>query len=71
MKTKIKYTLLKRNKKYNYKVYEEQRYDIMSGYIYSYVITEYNTDNTIMSELINWCGVEKIIKKLEGEENDI
>ena len=38
MNTRIKYTLLKRNKKYNYKVYEEQRYDNMSGYEYSYLM---------------------------------
>lgn len=65
MKTKIKYTLLKRSKKYNYKVYEEQSYDIMSGCQYSYLITKYNTDDIIMSGLTNWCEVEENIKKLK------
>lgn len=65
MRTKIKYTLLKRNKKYNYKVYEEQRYDIMSGCEYSYLIEEYNTGYVIMSGLIDWCQVEEILEKIK------
>lgn len=64
MNTRIKYTLLKRNKKYNYKVYEEQRYNNMSGYEYSYLIEEYNTGDVIMSGLINWHEVEEILKKI-------
>ena len=64
MNTRIKYTLLKRNKKYNYKVYEEQRYDNMSGYEYSYLIEEYNTGDVIMSGLIDWHEVEEILKKI-------
>lgn len=64
MNTRIKYTLLKRNKKYNYKVYEEQRYDNMSGYEYSYLIEEYNTGDVIMSGLIDWHEVEEILEKI-------
>ena len=64
MRTKIKYTLLKRNKKYNYKVYEEQRYDNISGYEYSYLIEEYNTGDVIMSGLIDWHEVEEIKKNI-------
>lgn len=64
MNTRIKYTLLKRNKKYNYKVYEEQRYNNMSGYEYSYLIEEYNTGDVIMSGLINWHEVEEILEKI-------
>lgn len=64
MNTRIKYTLLKRNKKYNYKVYEEQRYDNMSGYEYSYLIEEYDTGYAIMSGLINWHEVEEILEKI-------
>lgn len=64
MNTRIKYTLLKRNKKYNYKVYEEQRYDNMSGYEYSYLIEEYNTGDVIMSGLIDWYEVEEILEKI-------
>lgn len=64
MNTRIKYTLLKRNKKYNYKVYEEQRYDNMSGYEYSYLIEEYNTGDAIMSGLIDWHEVEEILEKI-------
>lgn len=65
MRTRIKYTLLKRSKKYNYKVYEEQRYDIMSGCEYSYCITKYNTDDVIMSSIIDWKDVEEILNKLK------
>ena len=68
MKTKIKYTLLKRNKKYNYKVYEEQRYDIMSGYEYTYLIEEYDTGYVIMSGLIDWDQVEEILNKLKESD---
>lgn len=64
MNTRIKYTLLKRNKKYNYKVYEEQRYNNMSGYEYSYLIEEYNTGDVIMSGLIDWHEVEEILEKI-------
>lgn len=64
MNIRIKYTLLKRNKKYNYKVYEEQRYDNMSGYEYSYLIEEYNTGDVIMSGLIDWHEVEEILEKI-------
>lgn len=65
MKTKIKYTLLKRSKKYNYKVYEEVKYDDIVGYEYSYLIEEYNTGDVIMSELIDWHEVEEILNKLK------
>lgn len=65
MRIRIKYTLLKRNKKYNYKVYEEERYDVMSGYCYSYCITEYNTDEIIMSSIIDWKDVEEVLNKLK------
>lgn len=68
MKIKIKYTLLKRSKKYNYKVYEEQRYDIMSGCEYSYLIEEYDTGYVIMSGLINWHEVEEILNKLKDSD---
>ena len=64
MNTRIKHTLSKRNKKYNYKVYEEQRYDNMSGYEYSYLIEEYNTGDVIMSGLIDWHEVEEILEKI-------
>lgn len=64
MNIRIKHTLLKRNKKYNYKVYEEQRYDNISGYEYSYLIKEYNTGDIIMSGLIDWHEVEEILKKI-------
>ena len=71
MNTRIKYTLLKRNKKYNYKVYEEQRYDNMSGYEYSYLIEEYNTGDVIMSGLIDWHEVEEILEKIrQTKESD-
>lgn len=65
MRTKIKYTLLKRNKKYNYKAYEEVKYDDMIGYEYSYLIEEYNTGYVIMSGLTNWYEVEEILNKLK------
>lgn len=71
MNTRIKYTLLKRNKKYNYKVYEEQRYNNMSGYEYSYLIEEYNTGDVIMSGLIDWHEVEEILEKIrQTKESD-
>lgn len=65
MRTKIKYTLLKRNKKYNYKVYEKQKYDAISGCEYSYLIEEYDTGDVIMSSIINWKDVEEILNKLK------
>lgn len=71
MKTKIKYTLLKRSKKYNYKVYEEVKYNDIVGCEYSYLIKEYNTGYVIMSGLINWHEVEETLKKLkELKESD-
>ena len=71
MNTRIKHTLLKRNKKYNYKVYEEQRYNNMSGYEYSYLIEEYNTGDVIMSGLIDWHEVEEILEKIrQTKESD-
>lgn len=68
MKTKIKYTLLKRSKKYNYKVYEEIKYNDIVGCEYSYLIKEYNTGNVIMSGLINWHEVEEILNKLKESD---
>lgn len=65
MRMKVKYTLLKRSKKYNYKVYEEVKYDDMIGYEYSYLIEEYDTGYVIMSGLINWCQVEEILEKIK------
>lgn len=68
MKTKIKYTLLKRSKKYNYKVYEEVKHDDIVGYEYSYLIGEYDTGDVIMSGLIDWHEVEEILDKLKESE---
>lgn len=68
MRTKIKHTLLKRNKKYNYKVYEEVKYNGIIGCEYSYLIEEYDTGYIIMSGLINWNQVEEILNKLKESE---
>lgn len=51
MRTKIKYALLKRNKKYNYKVYEEIKYNDIIGCEYSYLIEEYDTGYVILRGL--------------------
>lgn len=65
METKIKCKIVKRNKKYNYKVYEEEKYNVMSGYEYSYFIMDYEEKNTIASGLINWNMVEEQLNILE------
>lgn len=62
---KVKYKLITRNKKYNYKVFEETKYNDITGYEYSYLITEYNTDDVIMSSIIDWKDVEEVLKKLK------
>lgn len=62
MKYKCKDTLLTRNKKYDYKVYEHQVY----GYGHSYYITNYNETNTIVSKLLYYSDVESIINILRG-----
>ncbi len=68
MRTKIKYTLLKRNKKYNYKVYEKVIYNDIIGCEYSYLIEEYDTGYVVMSGLTDWCQVEETLKKLKESE---
>lgn len=65
MRTKIKHTLLKRNKKYNYKVYEEVKYNDIIGCEYSYLIEEYDTGYVIMSGLIDWYQVEETLEKIK------
>lgn len=65
MRTKIKHTLLKRNKKYNYKVYEEVKYNDIIGCEYSYLIEEYDTGYVIMSGLIDWDQVEETLEKIK------
>lgn len=66
MKYKCKDTLLTRSKKYDYKVYKHQVYSNMSGYDYSYYITNYNETNTIASKILYYSDVESIINKLRG-----
>lgn len=65
MKTNVKCKIVKRNKKHNYKVYEEEKYNAMSGYEYSYFIMDYAEDNTIASGLINWNMVQEQLNILE------
>ena len=65
MKTSVKYKIVKRNKKYNYKVYEGEKYNVMSGYEYSYFIMDYEEKNTIASGLINWNMVQEQLNILE------
>lgn len=68
MKMKFKDTLIKRNKKYDYKIYEHETYSIMSGYEYSYYITNYNENKTIASGLINWNMVQNELQKIENKD---
>lgn len=65
---RCKYTLIKRSKKYDYKVFEEQRYNDIIGYEYSYFITNYNETDTIMSSIIDYKDVEQITDKLKNNK---
>lgn len=65
---RCKYTLIKRSKKYDYKVFEEQRYNDIIGYEYSFFITNYNETNTIMSSIIDYKDIEEIINKLKNNK---
>lgn len=65
---RCKYTLITRSKKYDYKVFEEQRYNDIIGYEYSFFITNYNETDTIMSSIIDYKEVEQIINKLKSNK---
>ena len=65
---KVKYKLITRNKKYDYKVFEETRYNDIVGYEYFYYICNYSENDTIASHIINWKDVEKVLNKLKESE---
>ena len=67
---KIKDKLITRNKKYDYKVYEQEKYSIMNGYEYSYFITDYNETKTIKSGILNYNEVLNIIEKIKINKGD-
>lgn len=62
---KVKYKLITRNKKYDYKVFEETTYNDITGYEYSYYICNYSENNIIASHIIDWKDVEKVLNKLK------
>lgn len=68
MNYKIKNKLITRNKKYDYKVFEEERSNSTIGYEYSYTIFNYNENYVIESGLINWQSVEEVLMKLKKEK---
>ena len=67
---KIKDKLITRNKKYNYKLYEHEKYSIMSGYEYSYFITDYNETKTIKSGILNYNAVLNVLEKIKTNNGD-
>lgn len=62
MNTKYKHTLLHRNKKYDYKIWEEVSYNVIQGCEYSYYITTYNNE-IIMNKIVDYKDVESFIKQ--------
>lgn len=42
MRYNTKRKQLKQNKKYNFRIFEDIKYNIISGYEYTYVLTDYN-----------------------------
>ena len=67
MKTRHKYTLIKRNKKHNYKIFKSESYNAISGYQCTYNITNYAETETIETGLFDWWMVTEKIKSLEKE----
>lgn len=67
MKTRHKYTLIKRNKKHNYKIFRSESYNNISGYQCAYNITNYAETETIEADICAWWMVTEKIKSLEKE----
>ena len=43
--------IIKRCKKYNYRIVESYNYNDIEGYVYSYILQDYNGENTLEIEM--------------------
>lgn len=67
MKIRFKTTLIKRNKKHDYKIFEDESFSNIFGYQQSYTIYNYNETELIESHIPEWGMVMDKIKSLESE----
>lgn len=61
MKTKYKITLIKRNKKQNYKIFIHESYNNISGYEKYFIVTDYNEN--FINKMLTFKQVEDIFLK--------
>ncbi len=61
MKTRCKITLIKRNKKQNYKIFIHESYSNISGYEEYFVVTDYN--EIFIKKMLTFKQVEDIFLK--------
>lgn len=58
--------IIKRCKKYNYRIVESYNYNDIEGYVYSYILQDYNGENTLeIADDRTYFLIEQRIKKLE------
>ena len=61
--------IIKRCKKYNYRIVEDYKYNDIEGYVYSYILQDYNGENTLkIADDRTYFLIEQHIKKLENKE---
>ncbi len=66
MKTRYSHKIIKRNKKYDYKIWEENSYNAISGNNTFYYVTDYN-ENTTMFKDTSFSAVQDYVDELESQ----
>ena len=61
--------IIKKCKKYNYRIVENYNYNDIDGYVYSYILQDYNGENTLeIADNRTYFLIEQHVKKLESED---
>lgn len=61
--------IIKRCKKHNYRILERYNYNEIEGFVYSYVLQDYNGKNTLeIADDRTYFLIEQHVKKLENKE---